>query len=155
MVTSDAVASMFSGVRGWTVNTGDFSKYILMADVTRWYNSTSTSQTQNVGFMGMLTRYRSSGQQANSTCMITLSVGWYRNNQQLPNDIISNIAKSETSQQSMYSLCIISYENKIYLAIRLNTLQAGINTFFGYSSQQPLLTVLTRNETVTELYVVQ
>ena len=154
LITSGAVfqhLQYFAGYHKWS---NDFTKYILMADVTTWYNSTSPSQTQSVAFLGMLVRYRDRGFQANSTCIINLSVGWYRNNQQLPYSQIMNIAKTEITQSSIYSLCIINYQNKIYLAIRLNTIQAGDNFFYGLASQNPLLTLVSDSETVTEIYSV-
>lgn len=153
-VTSNAVYQRLRRFAGYYKFSPDYTRYILMADITTWYNSTSSSQTQNVTFAGILVRYRTSGLQANSTCIINLSVGYYRNNAQLPNNNYMNVAKTETSQSTVYSLCIINYQGKIYLAIRLNTVLAGENYFYGLASQNPLLTLVSNSETVTEIYVV-
>lgn len=153
LMTSKGMYSAVTDFRSWKVSTPDYTKYILMADITTWYNSTSAQQQQAVSFLGMFVRSRPAGYTANATTLINMSINYYRNGQSLPNTQLMDLYKHNISIVNNINLCIIQYQNNIYLAIRLNTIQSADNYFFGRATQPPLLTLLSTTDTVTEIYV--
>lgn len=157
-VTSNAVAQQLdqylkkNTFTTFKLLTPDYSRYILIADVSTWYNSNSPDVTQTYTMVGLLMSYRASGNDRTECAMITLSVGYYRAGNSLPNDNLMHVKMSGTSGL-YYRCCIIRYNNKEYLAIKLLTDQSRYNQFIGYVTDTPLYTVLNINASVTELYV--
>ena len=154
-VTSNAVDNAFmqrlSAYISYNFNIPDYGKYVLFADITTWYNSTSSSVTQKATFNGLIVSNRQGGVDRSDVVLITLSVGWYRNGRALSDKSVCNVHSYSLNETLKAS--VIKYNDKYYLAVK--TLYENYRNlyFLGFQSQSPLLQNVLQTATVEELYV--
>ena len=134
----------------YSFNTPDYTSYVLIQDISKWYNSTSSSNIQSWSMNGVITAVRPSGFDASESVILTLSVGWYRNGSSLPTGNLENV-KSFSLKGEIQS-CILRYNSKEYLALKITNDQAKSYYFVGRTTSAPLFTNIDSNASVTELY---
>lgn len=145
-----SVTGRLNNINIYSFNTPDNTGYVLIQDISKWYNSTSSSNTQNWSMNGVITAVRTGGYDASESVILTLSVGWYRNGSSLPTGNLENV-KSFSLKGEIQS-CIVRYNSKEYLALKITSVYAKFYYFVGRTASAPLFTNIDRNASVTELY---
>ena len=154
LATSGGVYKAFGGFKTYEVVMPDFKNTLLIADITDWYNSTSSETTQLVYFAGLMTAYRG-GSPVCYTGTIQLYVSNYRSGQRI-NDVRSSVRMNGVSNRDItFEAEVVEYNNRQYLAIKRSSDQAVTLRFLVSTSSdfEPLFTGLDRRtETITEIF---
>ena len=148
--TSGGVFNLLKNQKTYEFFTPDYIRYVLMQDVSTWYNSTSSSTVQTWSMNGMLVAKRTDGYDRSEVVNLTLSVGYYRNNQSLPNPNIMHV--NSFCLNNLIQACIVRYNSKEYLALKILENQSRNYYFIGYCESTPLFTTVTTSQTVEVLY---
>jgi len=159
-VTSNAVAAIIGNMstKSLSLSIQGERCYVLIHDITTWYNSTSTSTTQNRRFDGLLISARAgNGNTLSCVYAFTDTVGYYRNGASINANNTSDISCNKIAGNqalTLYKACVVKYQNKYYTAIkRDNNLNANI-VFIYQANEEPLFTQLGANDP-TEIYITE
>lgn len=147
----NAISSAVGDWKTYKLSTDAYTGWVLVGDITTWYNSTSTSITQSVLFNGFFTTQRLFGFPYAQSGFFTLSVGYFRNNSQINTNELSNIYQVSTLKK--IRACVVGYNNRYYLAFKIVDDPNLIINFLVTTNITPLFTILPKTASVTEIFV--
>lgn len=157
LVTSNAIYNALGNINHKTIDLGYDGErvYLLLNDVTTWYNSTSVRQKST--FDGIfITQRLGDGNTASSVYAYTISVGYFRNNTEVQATAASEISKNKLAGNETginYKVGILEYNNKYYTAIKRDFNYTEKVSLIYATNDNPLFSVV-RTSDITEIYFV-
>ena len=152
-VSSDAVYNKLGLLRNFIKNTIDGTRYILLYDITNWWNATSSSAVPTKSIIGTFYLVRTGGWTTTDLFEVAVQVGYYRSSTSDYHNALGCRIFGRSLTNNL-KIALVKYNNNYYIALKNESSTWSMQyNFWGYFSDGLLLTFVPDGSTVEEVYI--